>query len=232
MRLSTRLAPPAALAALIVAAGCSSDSTTACCSQNVASLRVVNAITSPVDVLIDGNVAIAAIAPGAIGTAAPTSGNHSLVLRPTQLASSAPTSITTAAGGLSTVAAVLSSNGTVQTAMLDDTNSVVPPGTTKVRVLHLAPLTGAIQVYRTQPDYPQPVQWQFPFTYQSNPTSITAPFVQSTVGTWEIHVWQTPADSTGWANAPIQIQIPLASGQKKTVMILDKPGGGLTYQLL
>lgn len=232
MRPLTRLASLAALAALVVAASCSSDSTTACCSQSIASLRVVNAITSPVDVLIDGNVAITALAPGAIGAAAPKSGTHSLILRTTQLASSAPALITTTAGGLSTVAAVLSSNGAVQTAVLDDTNSVVPPGATKVRVLHLAPLTGAIQVYRTQPDYPQPVQWQFPFTYQSNPTSVTAAFVQSTVGTWEIHVWQTPADSTGWLNAPIQIQIPLASGQKKTVMILDKPGGGLTYQVL
>jgi hypothetical protein len=183
-------------------------------------------------VLLDRSVAIASLAPGTIGTAAAPSGSHALVLRPTQLASSASRSITTTDGSLATVAVVLSATGSVQGALLDDTNSVVPAGATKVRVLHLAPNAGTIQVFRTQPDFPTPVDWQFPFKYQSDPTPISAPFVQSTVGTWEIRVWQTPADSSGWANAPIKIQIPLASGEKKTVMILDKPGGGIRYELM
>jgi hypothetical protein len=183
-------------------------------------------------VLIDGSVAISSLAPGTIGTAAAPSGSHSLILRATQLAASTPRSITTTDGSVATVAVVLTASGTVQGAVLDDTNSVVPAGATKVRVLHLAPNAGTIQVYRTQPDFPTPVDWQFPFNYQSDPTPISAPFVQSTVGTWEIRVWQTPADSSGWANAPIKITIPLASGEKKTVMILDKPGGGIRYELM
>ncbi|HEY2165153.1 MAG TPA: DUF4397 domain-containing protein [Gemmatimonadaceae bacterium] len=228
-----RLPTLASIAVLAVVAACGSDSTVpTCCTSGAPSLRVVNAITSPVDVLIDGNVAIASLAPGTIGTAAAPSGSHALVLRPTQLAASASRSITTSDGTIATVAVVLTSTGGVQGAVLDDTNSVVPAGATKVRVLHLAPNAGPIQVFRTQPDFPTPVDWQFPFTYQSDPTAISAPFVQSTVGTWEIHVWQTPADSSGWANAPIKIQIPLASGEKKTVMILDKPGGGIRYEIL
>src|SRR5262249_32933536 len=107
----------------------------------------------------------------------------------------------------------------------DDTNSIVPAGATKVRVLHLAPKAGTIQVYRTQPDFPTPIQWQFPFTYQANPTSLTAPFVQITAGTWEIPAWQTPPPSAGGANAPIKIQVQLAGGEKKTVAILDATGG-------
>ena len=220
------------MAALAFAAACGSDTTLpTCCTTGAPSLRVVNAITSPVDVLIDGNVAIASLAPGTIGTAAAPLGSHALVLRPTQLASSASRTMTTE-GSLATVAVVLSSTGSVQGAVLDDTNSVVPAGATKVRVLHLAPNAGTIQVYRTPPDFPTPVDWQFPFTYQSDPTPISAPFVQSTPGAWEIRVWQTPADSSGWANAPIKIQIPLARGEKKTVMILDKPGGGIRYEVM
>lgn len=222
---------PVALFAIV--AGCGSDTTTTeCCTNGTPSLRVINAITSPVDVLIDGSVAISGLAPGAIGTTAPVSGSHSLMLRPAQLAQSSARTITTTTGTLSTFAVVLGSNGSVQSAALDDTNSVVPVGATKVRVLHLAPSAGIIQVYRTQPDFPHPVQWQFPFTYQADPTSISAPFVQSRVGTWEVRVWQTPADSSGWDTAPIKIQIPLASGEKKTVVILDKAGGGIRYELM
>jgi hypothetical protein len=225
-----RIPALAPLAALAFAAACGSDTTLP--TTGAPSLRVVNAITSPVDVLIDGNVAIASLAPGTIGTAAASSGSHALVLRPTQLASSASRTITTTEGSLATVAVVLSSTGSVQGAVLDDTNSVVPAGATKVRVLHLAPNAGTIQVFRTQPDFQTPIDWQFPFTYQSDPTPLSAPFFQSTPGTWEIRVWQTPADSSGWANAPIKIQIPLASGEKKTVMILDKPGGGIRYEVM
>jgi hypothetical protein len=230
MQLLRRVTPFALFA---IVASCGSDTaTTECCTNGTPSLRVINAITSPVDVLVDGSVAISSLAPGTIGTTAPVSGSHSLMLRPTQLASSSSRTITTTTGSLSTFAVVLAANGSVQSAVLDDTNSVVPAGATKVRVLHLAPNAGTIQVFRTQPDFPTPVDWQFPFTYQSDPSPISAPFVQSTVGTWEIRVWQTPADSSGWANAPIKIQIPLASGEKKTVMILDKPGGGIRYELM
>jgi hypothetical protein len=115
---------------------------------------------------------------------------------------------------------------------LDDTNSVVPPGATKVRVLHLAPNAGTLQVYRTQPDYQQPISWQLPFTYQAEPTSLSAPFYQSTVGSWDVRVWQMPADASGWASAPVKVVLPLAGGEKKTVLILDKPGGGVRVELL
>lgn len=131
-----------------------------------------------------------------------------------------------------TVAAVRASDGSVTTAVLDDTGSVVPAGATKVRVLHMAPNAGVLQVYRTQPDYQTPISWQFPFTYQAQLNSLSAPFFQSTVGSWEIRIWQTPASPSGWGSAPVQIVIPLKSGEKKTVLMLDKPGGGVRYELL
>jgi hypothetical protein len=229
MRLSARVVPFALLSCI---AGCQSDVTTSCCATGEPALRIVNAFTIPVDVLIDGNVAIASLAAGAIDTVGPASGRHTLVLRPAGPGASVSQSITATNGALSTIAVVRASNGAIGSAVLDDTNSVVPAGATKVRVLHLAPSAGTLQVYRTQPDFQQPVQWQFPFEYQPGPTSLTAPFYQSTVGSWEVRVWQTPADASGWANAQVKVVIPLASGEKKTVLILDKPGGGVRIELL
>jgi len=193
---------------------------------------VVNGFTTSVDVLVDGTVAIAGLSGGSVGTAAPATGSHSITFRSSSAGTSAAQSISTVSGATSTLAVVRSSSGGVATAVLDDTNSVVPQGATKVRVLHLAPSAGTLQVYRTQPDFQQPISWQFPFTYQAEPTSLSAPFYQSTVGSWEIRVWQTPADASGWANAAVKVVIPLAGGEKKTVLILDKPGGGVRIELL
>jgi hypothetical protein len=230
MRVSTRVAPILLLAALVACGG--SDQPTACCAANPKTLRVVNGFTLPVDVLVDGAVAIPSLLPGVMDTVAAGSGSHTLSLRPVGPGVAASLTISTASGTLSTIAAVRSSTGALGGAVLDDTNSVVPAGATKVRVLHLAPSAGTLQVYRTQPDFQTPIAWQFPFNYQSDINNVSAPFLQSTVGTWEIHVWQTPADSSGWATAPIKIVLPLQTGEKRTIIILDKPGGGIQYQVL
>src|SRR5262249_38944793 len=160
MRAPIQLAP---LALFVFFASCASDSTPTTTSTGTASLRVVNGFTSPVDVVVDGRTVSPGVSAGAVVVAGVDPGAHSLVLRPSQGAASAALAITTTAGATNTVAAVLS-NGAVGTAVLDDTNSIVPAGATKVRVLHLAPKAGTIQVYRTQPDFPTPIQWQFPFT--------------------------------------------------------------------
>jgi hypothetical protein len=193
---------------------------------------VVNAFTTPVDVLIDGTVTISSLAAGSVGTAAPASGSHTLILRPTGVAGSVSQSITTTAGAFNTIAAVRASNGAMASVVLDDTGSVVPSGATKLRVLHLAPNAGQLQVYRTQPDYQQPVSWQFPFTYQAQPDDLSAPFYQSTAGSWEVRIWQSPPDASGWATAPVKVVIPLNSGEKKTILILDIPGGGVRIELI
>ncbi len=188
--------------------------------------RVVNAFTSPVDVLVDGRVAMAAVPAGAISTTTLVSGGHSIGLRRSDSTAVIVSPVTTSGQTLGTVAAVLTSSGSLSTATLDDTGSVVPAGATKVRVLHLAPKAGEIVVYRTQPDYQTPVSWQFPFTYQANPTSLSAPFFQSTVGTWEIRAWRK-ADSLVWSSARVKTSFSLGSGQKRTVVVLDDGAGGI-----
>ena len=228
MRLTTRFVP-ALLLVLVAACGSTIGD---CCLASVPGIRVVNAFTTPVDVVVDGVVVGQALAAGSIDTVAPTVGVHSLTLRPVGAGVGVTQSVTTAPSTLKTFAAVRGASGVLGSVALDDTNSVVPPGATKVRVLHFAPNAGTLQVYRTQPDYQQPIAWQFPFNYQSDPNSLTAPFLQSTVGSWEVRVWQTPADSSGWATATVRIVIPLASGDKKTVLMLDKVGGGVRIEVL
>lgn len=227
MRLTFRVLPALLLAAL---ASCNNGPTAF--SGDQPALRVVNAFTSPVDVLIDGAIVSASLSAGAISSVYAPYGAHTLMIRPAGSTVSTLQNIVTSSGSLSTIAAVRSSSGSVATAVLDDTGSVVAAGKTKVRVIHMAPNAGELQVYRTQPDYQTPIRWQFPFTYQAQPNSLSAPFFESTVGSWEIHIWQTPADASGWASAPVQIVIPLGSGEKKTVLILDKVGGGVRYELL
>jgi hypothetical protein len=208
-------------------ASCESDTTVPAIPTG---LRVVNAFTGPVDVLIDGNVAISAMAAGTIETTNPSNGTHTVIFRQST-GTTSQLQVTTAKGSMPSIAAIRSSTGAVGNVALDDTNSTVLSGKTKVRVLHLAANAGTLQVYRTQPDFPTPTQWQFPFNYQTDISSQAAPFFESTVGTWEVRAWQTPADASGWASATAKMTIPLASGEKKTVVILDKTGGGVRLEI-
>ena len=227
MRYSLRALP----VFLAMFAGCSSGPTSF--NGDRPALRVVNAFTGSVDVLIDGGIVAASLSAGSISSVYAPYGAHTLMIRPAgTTTSSTSQAIVTASGAVSTIAVVRSSSGTVATAVLDDTGSVVRVGFTKVRVLHMAPNAGELQVYRTQPGFPTPISWQFPFTYQAQLNSLSAPFYEGTVGSWEIHIWQTPTNASGWAAAPVQVIIPLGSGEKKTVLILDKAGGGVRYELL
>lgn len=228
MRYLARVAPLLLLAAL---AGCGGERIV-CCGEGPATLRVVNAYTTPVDVLVDGMLILPSLAAGTIGMSSQLAGNHTVAMRPMGSTLSVSRAINTATGTVGTIAAVRTSTGALSSVALDDTNSIVPAGATKLRVLHLAPNAGTLQVYRTQPDYAYPVSWQFPFDYEPDPSSISAPFYQSTVGTWEVRIWKTPADSTGWATAPLKVVIPLASGEKRTVLILDAPDGGVRAETM
>jgi hypothetical protein len=47
-----------------------------------------------------------------------------------------------------------------------------------------------------------------------------------------VRIWQTPADSSGWSTAPVKVQVPLSSGEKRTIIILDAVGGGVRAQII
>ena len=224
MRFFSRLIP---LALLGVIASCDVSTTIVGTAGNP-QFRVVNAFTSSVDVLVDGNVVITALTPGSVTTSLAAPGNHTLVIRTTGAGSSTSQQpLTSAVGAMSTFAALRATNGSLSSAVLDDTTGVVPASGTSLRILNFAPNAGTLQVYRTQPDVSTPTAWQSAFDYNSDASTQAAPFVLSTTGSWNIRAWTTPADASGWTTAPAKLILPLAGGEKATILILDQPTGGV-----
>jgi Domain of unknown function (DUF4397) len=198
-------------------------------------VRIVNGYTQPVDVLVDGALVLSGVAAGALDSTPQAAGSHQVVLRASGTTTSVSVPASTVAGAWTTVAAVRwgSSLGASE---LDDSNAVVPAGATKVRVLHLAPNAGEIEVARTQPDWLAPplVGWKSPFLYDSTVTDPLAnPYYQSTVGTWDVRAWLKPSgDSLGWNGTTARVTFTLASGEKRTVLVLDRPGGGIRLSVI
>jgi len=110
---------------------------------------------------------------------------------------------------------------------IDTIRSAVEAERTSLRILNFAPNAGTLQVYRTQPDVSTPTAWQSAFDYNSDASTQAAPFVLSTTGSWNIRAWITPADASGWTTAPAKLILPLAGGEKATILILDQPTGGV-----
>ena len=196
-------------------------------------VRIVNAYTQPVDVLVDGALVASSITPSQIDSVPQAAGAHTVALRVSGTTASVSVSITTETGALRTVIA-LRSGSTLSATALEDTNAIVPAGATKVRVLHLAPNAGEIQVFRTQPDWSTPIEWQFPFLYDSALADPLAhPYMQSTVGTWDIRGWRKPSEvALGWDGTTAHVTFTLTSGEKRTVLVLDKPGGGIRLSVI
>jgi hypothetical protein len=197
-------------------------------------IRIINAYTHPVDVLVDGALAASSVPAGALDSVEQGAGAHTVVLHASGSTASVSLPVTTEAGAFRTIAAVRSA-GALAASALDDTNAVVPTGATKVRVLHLAPNAGEIEVARTQPDWGTPlIGWKIPFLYDSaTVSSLANPYYQSTVGTWDVRAWRKPSeDALGWDGTTARVTFALASGEKRTVVVLDKPGGGIRLSVI
>jgi hypothetical protein len=212
----------------LLTVGCATKDATS--PQPQAGVRIVNAYGQPVDVLVDGVLAVSSVAPGKLDTVPQSAGSHTVALRSAGV-TTAGLQVQTAAASVPTVVA-LRFGGSLAASALGDTNAIVPPGATKVRVLHLAPNAGEIEVARTQPDWLSPplIGWKSPFLYDSVHIKdpLANPFYQSTVGTWDVRVWLKPSgDALGWNGATARVTFTLASGEKRTVLVLDKPGGGI-----
>jgi len=217
----------------MLAVGCATKDATS--PKTDASVRVVNAYNQPVDVLVDGALAVAGVPPGKLDTVPQSTGTHAVALRAAGVTTSG-VQVQTAAGSVPTVVA-LRFGGSLAASAIGDTNAIVPAGATKVRVLHLAPNAGEIQVARTQPDWLSPplIGWKIPFLYDSVSINdpLANPYYQSTVGPWDVRVWLKPAgDSLGWDGATARVSFSLKSGEKRTVLVLDKPGGGIELSVI
>ena len=229
---NARIPPLALLGTLGVAiwSGCRESATSVQAGQG---LRIVNAYTQPLDVFVDGALVVSSVPPGQLDSVQQGAGVHTVALGASGATASVAVPLKTEAGAFRTIAAVRS-GGALSASVLDDTGAVVPAGATKVRVLHLAPNAGEIQVFRTQPDYGTPIEWKFPFLYDSAAiSSLGNPYFQSTVGTWDIRAWRKPSEvALGWNGTTARVSLTLASGEKGTVLVLDKPGGGIRLSVI
>jgi hypothetical protein len=221
---------------LIIVAACAKDASGPQNQETGLGFRVVNAYTQPVDVLVDGALTASAVAPGLIDSIAQAAGVHTVALRATGSTTTSSVQLQTAQGTLRTVVA-FRWGASLNASALEDTNAVVPSGATKVRVLHLAPNAGEIEVARTQPDWLAPplIGWKIPFLYDSATVNdpLANPYYQSTVGTWDVRAWLKPSETAlGWDGATAKVTFALASGEKRTVLVLDKPGGGIQLRVI
>jgi hypothetical protein len=201
-------------------------------------LGVLNVFASPVDVFLDGSSVKSGLTSGSYAALTATAGKHMVSLRPTAGGAAAvDVEMKVVDGRVVSVAALPNTVGSLMAESLEDTNAVVPSGATKLRVLHMAPHAGEIQVWRTQPDYSTPIRWEFPFVYSDSISAIGNPYYQSTVGTWDVRVWtdttvHKPGDPAQWSSPLDEMQITLGSGEKRTVVVLDRPEGGVKFMVI
>lgn len=212
------------IATAILVASCGDDAVSPG-SGSGASLQIVNGATQAVDVRVDGTLRASNVSVGALSSVLDVApGSHAVQLTPAGTTTGGATvTVNLASEARSTVAATRASSG-VSAVALADTGLVVGVGRSKLRVMHLASNAPALDIWRTQPDYQTPISILFPYTYLSGAT------VESSAGTWEVRVWPTGAGS--WTAASSMITVPIGSGQIRTVVTLDAPGGGVKLQLL
>lgn len=213
-------------AVFLVAVACSGDSTTEPeLVTGLARVTLLNGFGANIDLLVDGEVKANSIASGAVTPIDIATGARTVAVRTVGASVSSSLGVELSEGQFATLAALKNAAGGLTVQSLADTNAVVPTGATKLRVLHLAARSGEVQVWRTQPDYQTPIRWAFPFTYNSVNT-----YYQSTPGTWEVRVWTDSA--TTWTSAQNTARVTLSGGGKKTVAILDRPGGGIRLEVI
>ncbi len=208
---------------LVLAAGCGSDQ--AGPGPTPTNFSVINGAGAgrTVKVYLDGVFAadVAAGERGAKLSADP--GPHQVELRRADGSGSVGRQVILQADMPMTVVA-WDSLGFLSPAVLEDSNSVVAPGSSKLRVAHFAGSAGRIDIWRTQPNYGTPIRIMFPFNYRD-----ISPFVESAPGAWRVLVSSAIDDPVGPMPDTLALTGPVvvAGGEARTVVIVDRPGGGV-----
>ncbi|HEY2804620.1 MAG TPA: DUF4397 domain-containing protein [Gemmatimonadales bacterium] len=217
----------AAGAAILTIAGCSANTNTGLSGQTSATIHLVNAVHGTVNLLVDGVQVSQNTGLGGTLNIGVSAGAHSLAVVKVGGGTSAAQAATLSDGG-GIIVVAMENSGTVGADILADTNAIVPAGATKLRVAHYAQNAPAIDIWRTQPDYATPIRVQFPFPYLA-----VSPYLQSTVGGWDLMVSHAAAGS----NPPMPDTlantgaIAVADGKSKTVIVTDGATAG-TVQLV
>jgi hypothetical protein len=183
-------------------------------SAGNAGVRVINAANSPVDILIDGQTVVRGLMIAHVSDRLNVSSGSHLVRLVGSAGSSAQVQLDASTAATKT-AVVTPSGSSLAATVLADTGALVPVGKSKLRVAHLSPNAGSIEIWRTQPDFQTPVHIMTPFDYLA-----TSPYLQSDPGGWEVFV--TRPGSTARLTSTGLVQIP--SGEKRTAVLLDSAG--------
>lgn len=209
----------AALSTLVVAAACDMSTTP---PPPIAVVRMVNATNGVVDVYIDNIFAIPRLGAGVASEGVILqAGIHQVQFTlPGQNTVQAATSVPMDRNAVRTAVAYAGAGTQMLATTLTDTGAVVPEGKTKLRVSNFS--QQAIRIYRKQPDFPDSVAIMTPFAYGA-----TSPFLQSSVGSWEVIVVDSAGRRVGSTGA-----IALGSTEKRTVVVLDSAGVVRTKVLL
>lgn len=227
VRRSSRLAWVAATACTALLAACTDQAPVG----PQAFVRVANTSgrLTRMDALVDDAVRAAALATGEASPWIPVSpGTRALRVRAVNGGPSPEVLLALDADDSITVFAVDTGSTTVPR-ILSDTNAVVPVDRTKLRVAHLAPGAAPVDIWRTQPDFPQFVTVMFPFNYGD-----VSAYLQSTPGTWRVLVSSRRRDANDLPvlEDTLLVSDPIAipAGQLRTVVITTDSAG--TWRVL
>jgi uncharacterized protein DUF4397 len=186
--------------------------------------EAINASANPVDVYLGGYKIVSGLASGLkSGIISVRTGNGTIEVRPAGSGAVGRRAQVTVTSTAPASLVVIDSNSVLNPVVLTDTGTITPAGASKLRVVHYATSAPAIDVYRTQPDFPTLITVMFPFAYKS-----ASPFLQSTPGGWTIVVSHEGLTDTLLATG----NIPVADGKARTVVLLDAPGGGIGFVVL
>ena len=210
--------------ALVAMTACSSDDPSGPNNNNGNTdgrLQVVPGISAlaAVDIVVDGKTRLTNAAYGVpSATIALALGTHQVkVVPPGTAATPGGTTVTLQANDTTRVV-VIGTPTAMTPVALGDTGAAPVPGKGKLRVSHLAANAPAIDVYRTQPDFPSFVKFMDPFPLQSS-----SPFIESTPGNWVIRVTAKGTNEVLAESAPVRVDALWV----RTVLLLDAPNGGI-----
>jgi hypothetical protein len=200
-------------ALLLALLACSESSTTPAPAD--AYFRVYNTAKSAGDlaVRLDNVTVRSHVAFGTTTDSVPvSSGAHLVALVPSAASRSSGSAVVTFRNGLLTTLVALDSLTVLIPQPLTDTGLEVPPGKSRLRVAHLAEGAPPLNIFRIQPDYPDPVNVMFPFLYGA-----VSRYIPSTPGNWWVIVIDSIVGDTLIDAGPIAIP----EGQERTVVIVQ-----------
>jgi hypothetical protein len=198
-----------------------------------AAIRVLHTVANvpSVDVIVDGDVVLTALAAGSASAFIPVAdGERSVAFRATGTSGTVTAHILTFAVGDSITVLTIDSATVLNPWVLTDTGGVVPANRSKVRALHFAESASSIDIWRTQPDWQTPITFMFPHGYRE-----ITPYMESDPGDWTVGVstLQRAGGVPVLSDTLLMTgNFAVPAGESRTVILLDAAGGGLTFQVI